>query len=217
MAKSYIYIYLIILIVLFLVFICTFTNKCNFKYDFSYSSKDINLNKKGMNINDNNMIKSNNSIIDRINNIDKDFLNNPNIDNINNVYFRHSNLTPNINYDNNNIDGYYNIKLNNISSSYYNTDSDIDNSYKPKNLNDLQECQVPTLNTEQCYKSRYYECPIVNGSLIQCTNNYIPKPTQFNADCGNRTFDMTPYPWKISENCYYNKIGFDRTSKNIYS
>lgn len=77
-------------------------------------------------------------------------------------------------------------------------------------LNDLNNCTVPTLNTEQCYKSRYYECPIVNGSYLQCTNNYIPKPKEYNADCGNRTFDMVPYPWKISENCYYNQINFDR-------
>ena len=76
--------------------------------------------------------------------------------------------------------------------------------------NNLYKCQVPTLNTEQCYKSRYFECPIVNGSYLQCTNNYIPKPTEYNADCGNRTFEMVPFPWKISENCYYDKIGFDR-------
>jgi len=76
--------------------------------------------------------------------------------------------------------------------------------------NNLDKCQVPTLNTEQCYKSRFYECPIVNGSYLQCTNNYIPKPSEYNADCGNRTFDMVPYPWKISENCYYDKIGFNR-------
>jgi hypothetical protein len=86
-----------------------------------------------------------------------------------------------------------------------------DNSKKNNNsaqMNDLSKCQVPTLNTEQCYKSRYYECPIVNGTYLQCTNNYIPKPNEYNADCGNRTFDMVPYPWKISENCYYNSIGF---------
>ena len=81
-------------------------------------------------------------------------------------------------------------------------------NYAP--INDLNKCQVPTLNTEQCYKSRYYECPIVNGTHLQCTNNYIPKPSEYNADCGNRTFDMVPYPWKISENCYYQSIGFDR-------
>jgi len=74
----------------------------------------------------------------------------------------------------------------------------------------LNKCQVPTLNTEQCYKSHYYECPIVNGSYLQCTNNYLPKPTNFNAPCNNRTFEMTPYPEKISENCYYQSIGFDR-------
>jgi len=80
----------------------------------------------------------------------------------------------------------------------------------PKEKENLYNCQVPTLNTEQCYKSRYYECPIVNGSYLQCTNNYIPKPSEYNADCGNRTFEMVPFPWKISENCYYNKIGFNR-------
>ena len=77
----------------------------------------------------------------------------------------------------------------------------------------LESCQVPTLTTDQCYKSREYECPIVNGTMLQCTNNYIPKPSEYNADCGNRTFEMVPYPWKISENCYYNKIGFNREKK----
>ena len=76
--------------------------------------------------------------------------------------------------------------------------------------NALNTCQVPTLNTQQCYNSREYECPITNGSYLQCTNNYIPKPNTFNSDCGNRTFDMVDYPQKISENCYYNQIGFDR-------
>ena len=79
-----------------------------------------------------------------------------------------------------------------------------------KELKNLEECQVPTLNTEQCYKSRNYECPIVNGTYLQCTNNYIPKPKEYNSNCGNRTFDMVPPPWKISENCYYNKIGFNQ-------
>ena len=74
----------------------------------------------------------------------------------------------------------------------------------------LKECKVPTLNTEQCYKSKEFECPIKNGSYLQCTNNYIPLPKQYNADCSNRTFEMTPDPWKISENCYYHKIGFNR-------
>ena len=79
-----------------------------------------------------------------------------------------------------------------------------------KNTDILNKCQVPTLSTDECYKSKFYECPIVNGSYLQCTNNYIPKPEKYNAPCENRTFEMTPYPWKISENCYYNKINFDR-------
>ena len=88
-----------------------------------------------------------------------------------------------------------------------------------KNYNDqdieniLSSCQVPSLNTDQCYKSKFFECPIVNGTYLQCTNNYIPKPKEYNADCSNRTFEMVPYPWKISENCYYNKINFDRNKE----
>ena len=84
-----------------------------------------------------------------------------------------------------------------------------DNGNVPE-YDNLDKCQVPTLNTEQCYKSRFYECPIVNGSYLQCTNNYIPKPDNFNAPCENRTFEMTAYPKKISENCYYTNIGFDK-------
>jgi hypothetical protein len=91
--------------------------------------------------------------------------------------------------------------INNVANEA-NLDSNIPNA--------LNSCQVPSLNTEQCYKSRYFECPIVNGTYLQCTNNYIPKPEKYNADCGNRTFEMVPYPWKISENCYYDKIKFNR-------
>ena len=91
-----------------------------------------------------------------------------------------------------------------------NDQSNIDNDINYKKLDNLTKCMVPNLTTDQCYKSRYYECPVVNGTYLQCTNNYIPKPNEYNADCGNRTFEMVPYPWKISENCYYNKIGFNR-------
>jgi len=88
------------------------------------------------------------------------------------------------------------------------------NSNKNQDIeNVLSSCQVPNLNTEQCYKSKFFECPIVNGSYLQCTNNYIPKPDTYNADCSNRTFEMVDYPWKISENCYYNKINFDRNKE----
>ena len=98
-------------------------------------------------------------------------------------------------------------------AGYTNINNDTPNNNFPDNINKLNSCQVPNLSTDQCYKSRFFECPIVNGSYLQCTNNYIPKPEQYNADCGNRTFEMVPYPWKISENCYYNKIGFDREKK----
>ena len=106
-----------------------------------------------------------------------------------------------------------NLRDNNIKKVFENIGfQNSGNTIYPK-INNLKMCQVPTLNTEQCYKSRYYECPIVNGSYLQCTNNYIPKPKEYNADCGNRTFDMVPSPWKISENCYYNKINFDRNKE----
>ena len=95
-------------------------------------------------------------------------------------------------------------------TNYSNTVYNNQHEYTPANEEALKACQVPSLNTEQCYKSREYECPIVNGSYLQCTNNYIPKPSEYNADCGNRTFEMVPPPWKISENCYYDKIKFNR-------
>ena len=99
-----------------------------------------------------------------------------------------------------------NVKKNNIKKIL----EEIGFTNYKNEISELNRCQVPSLNTEQCYKSRYFECPIVNGSYLQCTNNYIPKPDTYNADCGNRTFEMVPYPWKISENCYYNKINFNR-------
>jgi hypothetical protein len=95
-------------------------------------------------------------------------------------------------------------------TNYSNTIYNNQHEYTPANEEALKACQVPSLNTEQCYKSREYECPIVNGTYLQCTNNYIPKPSEYNADCGNRTFEMVPPPWKISENCYYDKIKFNR-------
>jgi hypothetical protein len=102
-------------------------------------------------------------------------------------------------------------------TNYSNTIYNNQHEYTPVNEEALKSCQVPTLNTEQCYKSREYECPIVNGTYLQCTNNYIPKPSEYNADCGNRTFEMVPPPWKISENCYYDKIKFnrDKTYKKV--
>jgi hypothetical protein len=102
-------------------------------------------------------------------------------------------------------------------TNYSDTIYNYQHEYTPANEDALKKCQVPTLNTEQCYKSREYECPIVNGSYLQCTNNYIPKPSEYNADCGNRTFEMVPPPWKISENCYYDKIKFnrDKTYKKV--
>ncbi len=66
-------------------------------------------------------------------------------------------------------------------------------------------CHVPTLNTQECWQSRYFECPVTNGSYAQCTNNYIRLPKGSNAPCetGRAGFEMAPPKMKLSENCYY--------------
>ncbi len=66
-------------------------------------------------------------------------------------------------------------------------------------------CHVPTLNTQQCWQSRYFECPVTNGSYKQCTNNYVRLPKNGNAPCetGRAGFEMAPPKMKLSENCYY--------------
>lgn len=86
--------------------------------------------------------------------------------------------------------------------------------FKPAGINyiekrNLEACQVPTLNSDKCFFTQYQECPRYNGSYSQCTNNYIPKPDQNNCDCQNRTFEMCPSPYKISEKCYYDKLKID--------
>lgn len=83
-------------------------------------------------------------------------------------------------------------------------------NYNKMNFKNLNSCQVPTLNSDKCYQSKYFECPVINGSFKQCTNNYIPQPKEGNCDCSNRTFDMCPYPFKLSEDCYYHKNKFNR-------
>ncbi len=94
--------------------------------------------------------------------------------------------------------------------------SEINNPITKTEYENLVESQVPTLNTYQCWLSREFECPPKNGNYLQCTNNYIPKPDQKNCDCSNRTFEMCPFPYKISENEYYKKIGFNREKEFGY-
>jgi len=76
------------------------------------------------------------------------------------------------------------------------------NNVSTPNNNLLNYCNVPVLNTEQCFKSKFYRCPNTNGSYDQCTNNYIPSPDTFNALCENRTFEMVEPSKRISDNCY---------------
>lgn len=76
-------------------------------------------------------------------------------------------------------------------------------------------CHVPSLNTQQCWESRFFQCPVINGSYTQCTNNYLPLPKYGNAPCetGRAGFEMAPPKYKISENCYYQTTGL-RTLQN---
>lgn len=76
----------------------------------------------------------------------------------------------------------------------------------PTTMNILRKCQVPTLGTEKCFWSQYQECPRYNGSYQQCTNNYIPKNGTGRCDCRNRTFEMCPSPYKVSDKCVYNSL-----------
>ncbi len=82
-------------------------------------------------------------------------------------------------------------------------------------------CHVPNLNTQQCWESRYFECPVTNGSYKQCTNNYIRLPKDGNAPCetGRAGFEMAPSKYKLSENCYYQstkKISKQNQNMNQY-
>jgi hypothetical protein len=68
----------------------------------------------------------------------------------------------------------------------------------------LSNCQIDTLNNKNCFFSHYHKCPRINGSYKQCTDNYWSYDGI--CKCQNRTFDMCPYPYKISSKCYQNKI-----------
>lgn len=74
------------------------------------------------------------------------------------------------------------------------------------NNNFLKESKIPTQNMEGCYVNKYEVCPNLNGSFVQCTNNFLPLPREDNCDCFNRTFEMCPSPYKISEKKYYNLV-----------
>lgn len=75
-------------------------------------------------------------------------------------------------------------------------------SKKINKIDVFKMCQVPTLNMNQCYYNKFNKCPNINGSYDQCTNNYIPNPSDKNCPCMNRTFEMCPQSFKISEKCY---------------
>jgi hypothetical protein len=79
----------------------------------------------------------------------------------------------------------------------------------------FRKSQVPTLNMQGCFNNRFYECNPYNGSYCQCTNNYLPSPNTGNCQCENRTFEMCPAPYKISEDKYYKTQSKCLYKKNI--
>ncbi len=80
-------------------------------------------------------------------------------------------------------------------------------------------CHVPSLNTQQCWESRFFQCPVINGSYAQCTNNNLPLPKYGNAPCetGRAGFEMAPPKYKLSENCYYQKTGLMTRQNKVYA
>ena len=116
-------------------------------------------------------------IIDYRNNKIKNMLN------IDNLYLKKINQNINMNkYEN--IKKYKNMNMENLSE-----------------LENVNDCKVPTLSTGQCFKSRFFPCDPKNGSFEQCTNNIMP--TNFNALCENRAFELAKPEHKVSENCAY--------------
>jgi hypothetical protein len=65
------------------------------------------------------------------------------------------------------------------------------------------QCQRPPTTQEHAWYSKAFLCPPSNGSYQQCTNHYIPTFEKENCDPMNRTYEMCPYPYAISEACYY--------------
>ena len=72
---------------------------------------------------------------------------------------------------------------------------------KPVSNEVLQKCQVGNMTQQQCFENEHYECPPLNGSYEQCTNNYIPQPKNNYCECHNRWFSLCPFPYKVSEKC----------------
>jgi len=111
---------------------------------------------------------------------------------------------------------FHTLKQNVISKNNKNNNNNLNKFTNINNdINSSNKCTVSSLNTEQCYKSKYHECPNTDGSYLQCTNNYIPKPDNFNALCDNRTFELSKQKQRLSENCYYNLINYNRNKYKL--
>ena len=70
----------------------------------------------------------------------------------------------------------------------------------------MKKCQVPTLSQQLCYYTKNPLCPRYNGSYEQCTNNYYPPQGAETCPCDDRTFEMCPHPYKVSQRCINNEI-----------
>lgn len=75
-----------------------------------------------------------------------------------------------------------------------------------------KKCRIPTIPSEESYKTELNNCsyrmrpPNYNtgdlGNYTQCTNNNLDAPNNLPCVTNNRTFDMCPAPYKISNSCY---------------
>lgn len=70
----------------------------------------------------------------------------------------------------------------------------------------MDKCHIPDVSQQLCYYTENDLCPKYNGSYKQCTNNYLPAQNTKTCPCNNRTFEMCPYKYKVSQSCVTNKI-----------
>jgi len=102
-------------------------------------------------------------------------------------------------YNEINIDKYHYFII--LDRENYKPQKDNEDIMLNNDLRNINNCKVPTLTTGQCFKSRFNKCNNKNGSFQQCTNNIMP--TNFNALCENRAFELARPEHKVSENCSY--------------
>lgn len=70
----------------------------------------------------------------------------------------------------------------------------------------MNKCRIPDVSQQLCYYTQNPLCPRYNGSYKQCTNNYLPAQNTETCPCHNRSFEMCPLQYKVSQRCVNNEI-----------